>query len=170
MAQSTSLPIQAGNAAQRKRIQAAFAALPLAFEKNEGQTDAQVKYLARGNGYKFFLTSSEAIFNLHKRGGDSEVRSMMMHRKLGAAGVRAELRRQAQHRSKALIAAVHMRMLGADPNAKMAANGQQLAKMHYFVGRDPSKWHSEIPLFGQVRYENNLPGRRFGVPRKPARP
>ena len=31
--------------------------LPLSFERNQGQTDAQVKFLARGNGYAVFLTS-----------------------------------------------------------------------------------------------------------------
>ena len=37
--------------AARGRIQASYAALPLAFEQNQGQTDSQVKYIARGDGY-----------------------------------------------------------------------------------------------------------------------
>ena len=56
--------------AEHARINAAYAALPLAFEANQGQVDPQVKYMARGNGYKLSLTSSEAIFTLHKRGGE----------------------------------------------------------------------------------------------------
>ncbi|MGA8374017.1 MAG: hypothetical protein WB758_05365, partial [Candidatus Sulfotelmatobacter sp.] len=32
--------------AARGRIQASYAALPLAFEQNQGQTDTQVKYMA----------------------------------------------------------------------------------------------------------------------------
>ena len=55
--------------AQKQKLQASFAALPLAFEQNQGQSDPQVKYLARGNGYQLFLTSSQAIFSLHKQGG-----------------------------------------------------------------------------------------------------
>jgi len=35
--------------------------LPLAFEKNVGQTAAQVKFLARTPGYTLFLTSGEAV-------------------------------------------------------------------------------------------------------------
>ena len=35
--------------------------LPLAFERNQGQTGSQVKFLARGQGYTLFLTSGEAV-------------------------------------------------------------------------------------------------------------
>jgi hypothetical protein len=35
--------------------------LPVAFEANQGQTDAQVRYLSRGLGYTLFLTSTEAV-------------------------------------------------------------------------------------------------------------
>ncbi len=35
--------------------------LPLSFEANHGQTDPQVKFLSRGNGYNLFLTATEAV-------------------------------------------------------------------------------------------------------------
>ena len=40
---------------------ASFGQLPLAFEANAGQTDAQVRFLARGSGYALFLTPTEAV-------------------------------------------------------------------------------------------------------------
>ena len=42
----------------------AYGKLPLTFEANRGQTDAQVKFLSRGPGYNLFLTSTEAVFEL----------------------------------------------------------------------------------------------------------
>ena len=39
--------------------------LPLSFEANQGQTDEQVKFLARGNGYNLFLTPTEAVLKLN---------------------------------------------------------------------------------------------------------
>src|ERR1700694_1192769 len=36
--------------------------LPLSFEANQGQTDAQVQFLAHGQGYALFLTAHEAVF------------------------------------------------------------------------------------------------------------
>ncbi len=41
-----------------------FGNLPLSFEENQGQVDAQVKYLARGKGYTLFLTETEAVLSL----------------------------------------------------------------------------------------------------------
>src|SRR3974390_2163099 len=38
--------------------------LPLSFEANQGQTDAAVKFLSRGNGYALFLTSDSAVFKV----------------------------------------------------------------------------------------------------------
>jgi cytochrome c biogenesis protein ResB len=39
--------------------------LPLSFEINRGQAAAQVKFLARGQGYTLFLTAAEAVLALH---------------------------------------------------------------------------------------------------------
>ena len=144
--------------AARERLQATFSALPLAFEQNQGQTDPQVKYMARANGYRLYLTSSQAIFTIHKQGGESDVRRMMMDRRLGPSGVKSMLRRRAQQKSKALIAAVHMKMLGANPTAQLTPSAPQPAKVNYFIGKDSSKWHSDVPLFGQVSYRNLYPG------------
>ena len=51
-------------APQRSRVRANLDALPLAFEANHGQTDPQVKYIARSTGYQLLLTSSKAILAL----------------------------------------------------------------------------------------------------------
>src|ERR1700688_986209 len=63
---STSLPHPI-TPATRSRIQASYASLPLAFEQNLGQTDPQVKYLARGHGYTLFLRANDAVFSLHSQ-------------------------------------------------------------------------------------------------------
>ena len=39
--------------------------LPMSFEENRGQTDAQVKYLARGKDYGLFLATTEATIVHH---------------------------------------------------------------------------------------------------------
>lgn len=144
--------------AARERLQATFAALPLAFEQNQGQTDPQVKYMARGNGYRLYLTSSEAVFTLHKQGGDSEVRRMMMDRRIGPAAVKRMLQRRAGQKSTALAATVRMQLFGANPGVELAASDPQAGKVNYFIGNDPAKWRSNVPLFGQVSYRNIYPG------------
>ena len=46
---------------ENTRIVSDFGKLPLSFEKNQGQTDASVRFLAHGQGYTLFLTESEAV-------------------------------------------------------------------------------------------------------------
>ena len=40
--------------------------MPLNFTRNQGQTDARVKFTARGRGYSLFLTPTEAVFSLQR--------------------------------------------------------------------------------------------------------
>jgi len=58
--------------ANAQNVRATLAKLPLAFEPNVGQTDGQVKYVARGNGYTVFLTEQEAVLSLKKHGTTDE--------------------------------------------------------------------------------------------------
>ncbi|HEY0051201.1 MAG TPA: hypothetical protein VGB68_18040, partial [Pyrinomonadaceae bacterium] len=66
---SPATPANTGAAAiDKEKIDDAYGKLPLHFEPNHGQTDAQVKFLARGQGYALFLTEKEAVLSLQKRG------------------------------------------------------------------------------------------------------
>jgi hypothetical protein len=74
--------------------------MPMAFEPNLGQADPAVRFLARGRGYGLFLTSTEAVLVLAPgrplaRGGPAVARA-------GAPAL------------------VRMRMVGADPSARIA--------------------------------------------------
>src|SRR5271156_3059426 len=44
----------------------AYGKLPLAFEANQGQTAADVRFLSRGDGYSLFLTEQEAVLALRQ--------------------------------------------------------------------------------------------------------
>ncbi len=56
----------AATPAQEAQVQESFGQLPLYFEENVGQTDAQVHFFARGPGYGLFLTGTEAVLVLNK--------------------------------------------------------------------------------------------------------
>src|SRR5215831_19981349 len=60
-----SLRASEGRAAQ-KRVLQRYGQLPLRFEANRGQTDARVKFLARGQEFALFLTGNEAVLDLRK--------------------------------------------------------------------------------------------------------
>lgn len=147
------------SAAQSSRVRADLDALPLAFEANQGQTDPEVKYMARGNGYKLFLTSRKAIMALPGGKRQSEVLDMMMDKRRGPAAVKAMLKKRARaHHQTSPTAALYMNLVGANAHAQLIAEDLQSGKINYFVGKDPSKWHSNIPLYGRVRYRAVYPG------------
>src|SRR5438105_2608461 len=54
----------AGLTAGNQQLLQSYGQLPISFEVNAGQTDAQVRYLAHGSGYALFLTSTGAVLNL----------------------------------------------------------------------------------------------------------
>lgn len=53
------------DAATQARLVEGYGKMPMAFEVNQGQTDAQVSFLARGQGYGLFLTGDGAVLSLH---------------------------------------------------------------------------------------------------------
>ena len=110
-----------------------FASLPLVFEPNQGQSDARVKFLARGAGYGLFLTADEAVLTLQ-------------HSALST-----------QH-SANRVSVVRMGLAGA--NANSVATGADLlpGKSNYFIGNNPAKWHRDVPQFARVRYPQVYPG------------
>ena len=59
---------------KRPAVRKAYGHLPLSFEENLGQTDARVKFLARGRGYSLFLTSTEAVLELRAPSSSSSAR------------------------------------------------------------------------------------------------
>jgi beta-propeller repeat-containing protein/HYDIN/CFA65/VesB family protein/centrosomal CEP192-like protein len=120
----------------------ANARLPLSFEPNEGQTDRRVRFLARGPGYTLFLTADEAVLSL--RCQESGVRSQEQ--------VERPLSRVTHHQS--LVAAVvRLKLVGADPGAKVTGEEELPGKSNYFLGNDPGGWHTDVPTYAKVRYQ-----------------
>jgi hypothetical protein len=139
-------------AAAHGRIQANYAALPLAFEQNQGQTDAQVKYMARGDGYTLFLTANDAVFSLRSSSGNQ---SSTVSRKSQLRVRNAQQRAQA---AKDSTAVVRVQLTGANLPAKVSASHQMPGKSNYFVGSDPGKWQTDVPHYARVSYQDVYPG------------
>jgi len=139
--------------AARGRVQANYAALPLAFEQNLGQADARVKYMARGNGYTLFLTANDAVFSLRSRSAQSESSSVRRVPELRAKNSMGQ--RSAQKDSTAVV---RMRLVGGNLLAKVSASDQLPGRSNYFLGNDPSKWHSDVAHYARVSYQDVYPG------------
>ncbi len=137
------------NAAQRAAARASLDTLPLAFEANQGQTDPQVKYMARGNGYTAFLTADETVFAIHSVRPASPQRS---DQESFAGSLKARTARQVE------TVGVRMKLVGANPNPRIIAAEELPGHSNYFIGNDPSKWQSAVNRYRKVSYSEVYPG------------
>jgi len=133
--------------ATRTHVAETYGKLPLTFESNQGQSDKQVKFLSRGEGYTLFLTGDEAVLSLRR----APVRTM--DREALVALKPADF--QATNQNAAVL---RMKLIGGNPAAKISGADQQEGKSNYFIGNDPSQWHTDVSTFGQVRYQDAYPG------------
>jgi hypothetical protein len=128
----------------KQRVVASYGKLPLHFEANQGQTDAEVKFLARGSGYGLFLTASESVLVL----GKSEA-ARTGHAALGQAGTTKRSRPSA---------VLRLRLLGANPRPSVEGREELAGKSCYFIGSDPKKWRTNVPQYARVEYKDVYPG------------
>jgi hypothetical protein len=121
------------DAAQKPRARGseAYGGLPIRFEANDGQTDANVKFLSRGAGYGLFLTQSEAVLTLRRE------------RDRDGAGAQSTVR---------------MKLIGADPAPQMEGLDMLPGRSNYIIGRDASRWRRNVMSFAKVRYRSVYPG------------
>ena len=54
--------------------------------------------------------------------------------------------------------AAHLDFIGANPKSKIEGLDASTAKLNYFVGKDPTKWKSNVPMYSRVRYADLYPG------------
>jgi hypothetical protein len=97
---------------------------PMVFEPNVGQTDPSVAYLARGHDYTGFLSASGASFALAPPTGGT------------AASV------------------FQMSLYGANASATAVGLNAMTSYSDYFLGNDPSQWHTNVANYGGVLFQN----------------
>jgi ELWxxDGT repeat protein len=135
--------------AAKQQVLQAYGKLPLRFEANQGRTNAQVKFLARGGGYTLFLTSTEAVFALRQpqEGRDAE-----------AMKYRDRKRHKPKHETQKPATVLRMKLVGANPQPLVSGLEKLAGKSNYFIGKDPKKWRTNAPHYAKVRYSGVYPG------------
>ncbi|HYB91873.1 MAG TPA: SBBP repeat-containing protein [Candidatus Binataceae bacterium] len=147
------------------RVMDLYGRLPMRFERNDGQTDARVKFLARGPGYTLFLAADEAVLALRKPSKDSPARSSLaLREEAGRSAIpRAPYTRgndKPTDRASAEIETevLRLKLVGANRNARIEGVDRFATGSNYFIGNDPKKWHTDVPNYARVRYRNIYPG------------
>ncbi|MDT7807412.1 MAG: hypothetical protein QOJ70_1225 [Acidobacteriota bacterium] len=135
---------------QFAQVHEAYGKLPMSFETNDGQTDPRVRFISRGSGYTLFLTPSEAVLSLRA--------PLSRAQRATAASDDTHVSRHQTRGENSKSAVLRMSFAGANPRAAVAGLEEQSSKTNYFVGRDPSKWRTNVFNFSRVRYTQIYPG------------
>jgi len=135
---SVAAPALVSNQSSSSSVAQAYGQLPMSFEVNQGQTDAQVMYLTRGSGYTLFLTQDGAVLSLEPSSGKTADPSSTPAAESGVA--------------------LFMQLEGANPQAAIQGEDLLPGVSNYFIGNDPNQWHTNVPNYGRVAYQDVYPG------------
>ncbi len=131
---------------------------PLSFELNLGQSDPAVKFLSRGADYQTLFAPNEVFFQA--RGDRQHSSSSEWEPDLTIFGPKL-LRKRSAHRSTSAahqVRALRWQLVNANPAPEIIGLDQLPGRVHYFIGNDPNKWRTNVPLFSRVQYQNIYPG------------
>ena len=127
-----------------------YGKLPLRFEANTGQTDAEIQYLTRSRDYNLFLTPTGAFIAFATL-ATQDVRQ--------PPGADAPLSQSANAVTVATSRrVVRMKLVGSNREARPRGVTELPGKVNYFIGNNPKKWHTNIPTYSKVQYEDLYPG------------
>ncbi|HLJ96277.1 MAG TPA: SBBP repeat-containing protein, partial [Gemmataceae bacterium] len=137
-----------------------MAQTPLMFEPNMGQTDSQVQFLVRGSGYTAFLTATDQVLELP--GATPVVASPASGPgplgKLSLPHAPVNLNSGNTGTTDAAPNVVTMHLIGSSAAVQPIGQDPLETRTNYFIGNDPTKWHTDIPNYGQVLYPSVYPG------------
>ncbi|MGO8792555.1 MAG: SBBP repeat-containing protein [Terriglobia bacterium] len=120
----------------RARVNVAALGWPLRFEENVGQVKGpearNVRYVSRRSRYTLFLTSTEAVLDY---------------------GQRANGRNSGQQ-----PVVLRMRLSGGNYVRSLTGMDELTGKSNYFIGNDPSQWHTGVANYARVAEKGVYPG------------
>src|SRR5271168_142493 len=133
---------QAATKAAAKRE---FAAMPLFFEPNHGQTDPSVRFLSHSGRHSLYLTDDATIIT-------------MVAGKIQKGQNFASANPPRPDKSDKLVeSAVRIRMVGANPHPTMSGLDPLKARVNYLVG-DKANFHPNVEPYARVKIANVYPG------------
>ncbi len=120
------------------------------FVENVGQFDERARFQVRGSNGALYLADDALWFSLVER-----PRTDASHGEILASPERSNASREVQpHKG------VNLRLSFADanPHSRLEPFNRLETAVNSFAGNDPARWHSDVPVWGGVRYVDLYPG------------
>jgi len=131
----------------KPQVARSYSALPLSFERNQGQANSDVRFLSHGAAYLLSLTDNDAVITLRTKAP----RPTML---IGVGPISPGH----EPGSTFSTASFSMRLVNSSTTAKVDGNDPLPGTVNYFLGSDPSRWHSGIATYKRVKYSGVYPG------------
>ena len=134
---------------QRAAALSSLSKQPVRFEQNVGQLDEQIRYYAQVGGYTALLTNAEVELVLPVSPTNALVQPGTSQPD-AAAKAAANVKQQRT--------SLHYKLENANPQAELIGEQELAGKSNYFIGKDATKWHPNVPSYARVVYHNAYPG------------
>jgi hypothetical protein len=112
-----------------------------AFVPNAGQMDPAVLFSTLGSASTLFFTRHEVVFPLPSSDRAAELFS-------GLLGLS-----KSEHAVPAELTSLYLHFEGASPDTQVVGEEQLPGIVNTFIGRDPAGWHTSIPTYRSIIYE-----------------
>ena len=137
--------------------------MPLAFTKNMGQWDDRVLFRANAGGATMWFTKEGVTYQFTRRVAIPVGAALAAARDGGPNAVTAGNHmglplQNPDDRDSVEQLVLTAKFLGANPNPEVIAEGQMEYKCNYFLGNDPSKWHTDVPNYEAIMLKDVYPG------------
>src|SRR5437016_1599831 len=116
------------------KLSEAYGKLPLSFEANSGQFDAQVKFISRGSGYNLFLTADEAVLTV----GSGQWPVASGQRDEGIRNIGVGGRELTTDHQPLTTDVLRMKLVGANTKSTPSGVDQLPGKVNRLIGNDPT--------------------------------
>jgi len=116
--------------------------LPLLFQENKGQVDAQVKYLARQSGFDIFFVPGQVVYNF------------LQPREEITPGATLEGETTPQEFDQTVF---RQSIRGAKEDHVLRAEGEQEGKVHFYRGSQEN-WIENVSTFDTIVYQSIYQG------------
>ncbi|MBN1291748.1 MAG: SBBP repeat-containing protein, partial [Candidatus Latescibacteria bacterium] len=133
--------------ADNAQIVESYGKIPLAFTVNQGQTDPQVRFTTQGNGCSMLFTPTGTIFYMSRETGDSVAKRNVQKTAKTSGDLEPDNQSGREYESFAFKTV----FVGAHSNPDMVGEDRLTWNNNYFIGKDTSKWQTDVPNYGKVR-------------------
>lgn len=167
------------------RVVTMLGRMPLSFEANQGQTNERVKFYSRTRGYTLFLTGDSAVLAFRSASQTSKGKGQKAKMEERLPSLVHPFDWMTDNRSRttdALVpsrfqipksqienlpatssqppapSVVSLKLVGANPKAKVTGLDELPGKSNYFLGNDPKKWRTNVSQYAKVKYQGVYPG------------